>query len=950
MNRSPEDLDFLAYQRTGSSDALARVFDTLAPRLLLLASHFTQDAHHAEDLVQTTFLQAMAAADCYDGHQPVARWLAGILRHRALDAKRKGGGRSTQKWKTQGDEATDPAKLLEDQEGFDFIVEAIEKLPAPFREVVALRVVHGIQPTAIAYTLGRAPGTVRMQLKRGLERLQKTVPRHSHCLAVLALCNSAGLSTAREAILAKATAPLAKAGSNLVTGLVMKKTLLGLGTTLLLVVPTWIGLRYAASPSPEEDPSIFLDEEQGRLPEGLDAAKSIATTHLIPGTAQPKRSASNGPSPTRLSILILDETTDKPVEGIPVGVTGIGGISKPKKDALHAQRMGKEGQYLFTDSRGLVEFEVEPGNELHGWAGSIEYEISTAPSNFLGTGIHLEALVEGESKTHTIRLKHRATGPFFARFVDANSGQPVEGVNLHTEGPTESNLMPKHLSWIDASQWRPTGSPLATSDLQGLIELEWHENATRLYEAHAPGYGPSWVETSRNSRDIPSATIIELRRTATLRGQLNPGRGQGFYLGIWAFPSMLSGQQENATGEDAVVWEPNTDSDGFFEIQNLPTSCNLQLWVEGSGGFFRELEEPLCLKPDEVREFNWTFQGGHTIQGVLLNDRGLPLPAEEVWLKKVPRKGPDDLHVSSRPYGDNTRNTDQRGHFEFRDLAPGIYLVGCYLGTQQGGYGRSVQVPPGASIKLQPPELTTIQGTVTCDGVPLEDVKVTNTTDNFHTVTDALGSFEIQCLRDRTVSLAIAQKTINGRQLVATARVTSRSGQRGVQLYMVPAVQVALEAVQASSGAKADVSFSIVSCDRAFGNVKSTGAKSSMLFSRLRPGRYVGWGRSADGRVGRTEVITLEPGQTTKPHIVKMRRGGSIEFTYPKFDKPMLICIWADGHRIQYLRISSPRKSITMPAGQYRVELKTYRSDEVLFEADFRVNTGQATSINIKVE
>ena len=59
MTARSEDTDFLRFRDRGSSTAQARVFDRLAPRLLLLAAHLCEDASQAEDLVQTTFLQAM---------------------------------------------------------------------------------------------------------------------------------------------------------------------------------------------------------------------------------------------------------------------------------------------------------------------------------------------------------------------------------------------------------------------------------------------------------------------------------------------------------------------------------------------------------------------------------------------------------------------------------------------------------------------------------------------------------------------------------------------------------------------------------------------------------------------------------------------------------------------------------------------------------------------------
>ena len=67
----------------------------------------------------------------------------------------------------------DPAALVGDRELFDEALAAVEALPEPYREVLLLRLVHGLTPAAIAHTLGRAPGTVRFELKRKHDVLRR---------------------------------------------------------------------------------------------------------------------------------------------------------------------------------------------------------------------------------------------------------------------------------------------------------------------------------------------------------------------------------------------------------------------------------------------------------------------------------------------------------------------------------------------------------------------------------------------------------------------------------------------------------------------------------------------------------------------------------------------------------------------------------------------------------
>ena len=89
MRKNPADRAFARYQAKGEPKALAKVFDLLAPELLLVAAHFAQDEAEAEDLVQTTFLEAIESVGRFDPTRPLRPWLIGILIHRVRRARDK---------------------------------------------------------------------------------------------------------------------------------------------------------------------------------------------------------------------------------------------------------------------------------------------------------------------------------------------------------------------------------------------------------------------------------------------------------------------------------------------------------------------------------------------------------------------------------------------------------------------------------------------------------------------------------------------------------------------------------------------------------------------------------------------------------------------------------------------------------------------------------------------
>src|SRR5882672_8324316 len=87
MQSEPDKL-FDRWRSRGDAEALAQVFDQLAPGLLRLAVHLVDDAAAAEDLVQETFVAAMREAATWDRSRALEPWLQGILANRAREMRR----------------------------------------------------------------------------------------------------------------------------------------------------------------------------------------------------------------------------------------------------------------------------------------------------------------------------------------------------------------------------------------------------------------------------------------------------------------------------------------------------------------------------------------------------------------------------------------------------------------------------------------------------------------------------------------------------------------------------------------------------------------------------------------------------------------------------------------------------------------------------------------------
>ncbi len=201
---------FERYRRKGDAKALAAVFDRTAPELFRLAQHLVRDPLEAEDVLQETYVAAIDGAERWDRERPLVPWLTGILARQASMARRR-ARRSPEPQRLTERREPDPADLAVESEFSRELGAALDALPELYREVLRRHLLDGARPAEIARDLGRAPGTVRMQLHRGLEQLRRVLPAGFAAGAALSMLAPRGLPAVREAVLAHATSAAATA-------------------------------------------------------------------------------------------------------------------------------------------------------------------------------------------------------------------------------------------------------------------------------------------------------------------------------------------------------------------------------------------------------------------------------------------------------------------------------------------------------------------------------------------------------------------------------------------------------------------------------------------------------------------------------------------------------------------------------------------------------------------
>jgi RNA polymerase sigma-70 factor (ECF subfamily) len=161
---------------------LARFEQAVLPHLdaaCNLARWLTGNDHDAEDVVQEAYLRAFQFFGGFQGGEG-RPWLLTIVRNTAYTWLRQNRPREpTAVFEEEVHGAAGPAAGPEDllvrEEDRQLVRQALQELPAEFREVMVLRELEGLSYKEIAAVTGIPLGTVMSRLARARERLQENL-------------------------------------------------------------------------------------------------------------------------------------------------------------------------------------------------------------------------------------------------------------------------------------------------------------------------------------------------------------------------------------------------------------------------------------------------------------------------------------------------------------------------------------------------------------------------------------------------------------------------------------------------------------------------------------------------------------------------------------------------------------------------------------------------------
>ena len=168
--QAAEDGQLVRAAAGGDSTAFTRLYERYGRMVHgLLLARVGRD--EAEDLVQDVFLTAWRRLDALRDPAAFGGWIAMIARNRAIDFHRR-----TADLVELPDNLESPGTLAE-QTDANAALAAIRALPDTYRETLILRLVEGLTGSEIAARTGLTPGSVRVNLHRGMRLLRDKLHR-----------------------------------------------------------------------------------------------------------------------------------------------------------------------------------------------------------------------------------------------------------------------------------------------------------------------------------------------------------------------------------------------------------------------------------------------------------------------------------------------------------------------------------------------------------------------------------------------------------------------------------------------------------------------------------------------------------------------------------------------------------------------------------------------------
>lgn len=596
------------------------------------------------------------------------------------------------------------------------ILDILASLPELQREVLVLRYFDGIEPTEIAARRGVSAGTVRSQLKRGLDalRLRLDADTPGGRDAWLSVLVPILTESSSGAVLAApvTTAPLTLLAMKITSALVAVSLV-----AAILVVRR--GADDATTDAASVDEALALEtrEDAGRTPAHDVEPADPEVERALEGPAATARRPVAEPSPTTLRGHLVDRSGGR-ISGarvslslVPTGITRAA-VYSGRLDVEDEERV--EVGHCRSDSNGGFRFD--------GVRVDTERDALLLCAENTGHGeaiMILDCLPEEE--VHFVVDAQPSIGVLTGQVVDEH-GRPL--------GDFSVVVVPRDVE--DEPRWAGSNRELARQsfvDAGGSFQLEipMRVLATEYFDVVvlAEGFRPARQDFTSASFGPREHTRFTVVAADLLRGHV---QGPGGEAVKGASVAVVNSEWQRGTRTDVHAERTTTDQLGDFEIHALPalpmnTDEGAELhWIDVSHPDYSSARVPASEIDLESGELTVTLAMRSTLGGVVVGlsdythlfvqasveDLTEPTATSPGWNGRVAVGEDGTFHFTEVPAG--------RLHVYLQRIDPGG------AGDRQTtlSTARWVTVAAGESkeIELRPDGTGTVTGVVDIEGLP----------------------------------------------------------------------------------------------------------------------------------------------------------------------------------------------------------------------------------------
>lgn len=179
-----DDRELVSAILRGDSDLFTQLMRRYEKRIINYVYRITHRYEDAHDLAQEVFVKVFLALDRYDPKYQFSTWIFRIAQNSAIDALRKKGVSEVSLTKADDEEGKErefadvgvsPYRDLKNKQLSSAIDEAVEKLPAEYRELIQLRHFGELSYDEIADMKALPLGTVKNKLFRARNLLKEAL-------------------------------------------------------------------------------------------------------------------------------------------------------------------------------------------------------------------------------------------------------------------------------------------------------------------------------------------------------------------------------------------------------------------------------------------------------------------------------------------------------------------------------------------------------------------------------------------------------------------------------------------------------------------------------------------------------------------------------------------------------------------------------------------------------